>query len=93
MSKQRRRYTSEFKAKVALESLKNQRTIQELASQFELHPNQISEWKKEVTDRASELFVRKSAKPESDADSSRDLYEQIGRLQVENAWLKKTLNR
>lgn len=93
MAKQRKRYTSEFKAKVALEAVKGQRSIQELASHFELHPNQISEWKKEVTDRACELFVRKSAKPEADTHSSPELYEQIGRLQVENAWLKKTLNR
>ncbi len=57
MAKQRRRYTSEFKAKVALECLKNQRTIQELASHFELHPTQISEWKKELSERASEIFA------------------------------------
>ncbi|MFN8361775.1 MAG: transposase [Candidatus Kapaibacterium sp.] len=48
MAKQRRRYTSEFKAKVAMEALKGQRSIHELASQFELHPNEISEWKKEL---------------------------------------------
>ncbi len=93
MAKQRKRYTAEFKAKVALEAVKGQKTIQELASQFGLHPNQISDWKKEVTDRVSELFGRKMAKPEADAHSATELYEQIGRLQVEVAWLKKTLNR
>ena len=93
MAKQRRRYTSEFKAKVALESLKNQRTIQELASHYELHPTQISERKKELSERASEIFVHSKSTPVTEAHSSTELYEQIGRLQVENAWLKKTLSR
>jgi transposase-like protein len=93
MAKQRHRYTSEFKAKVAMEALKSQRTIQELASQFELHPNQISEWKKELHERASEIFTKSKKPSESDTHSHGELYEQIGRLQVEIAWLKKTLSR
>ena len=89
MAKQRRRYTSEFTAKVALESLKNQRTVQELASHYELHPTQISEWKKELSERAPEIFAHTKSTPAVDPHSSTELYEQIGRLQVENAWLKK----
>ena len=89
MAKQRRRYTSEFKAKVALECLKNQRTIQELASHYELHPTQISEWKKELTERASEIFAQTKSAPVTELHSSIELYEQISHLQIENAWLKK----
>ncbi len=66
---QRHRYTSEYKEKVAMEALKGQRTIQELASQLEVHPNQISEWKKELHERASEIFS-KSKKP-SETDTKR----------------------
>ena len=93
MVKKRKRYTSDFKAKVALEAVKSQRTIQELATHYELHPNQIGDWKKELNERAPEIFVKAKAKQETETYSSSELYEQIGRLQVENAWLKKTLNR
>jgi transposase len=93
MAKKRRRYTPEFKAKIALEALMEQRTIQELSVQYELHPNLISKWKKELHERASELFSESKKPAESDTQSTGDLYKQIGRLQVENEWLKKSLSR
>ncbi len=93
MAKKRKRYTSEFKAKVALEAIKSQQTIQELSTRYELHPNQIGDWKKELSERASEIFLKAKPRQETETHSSTELYEQIGRLQVENAWLKKTLNR
>ncbi len=92
MAKQRRRYTSEFKAKVAMEALKGQSTIQELSSQYELHPNLISKWKKELHERASEIFSESKKPSEPDTQSNGDLYKQIDHLQVENEWLKKSLS-
>jgi transposase-like protein len=83
MSKQRRRYTSAFKAKVALESLKSQQMVQELVSHYDLHPNQIINWKKELGERASEIFSHTKSSAVTEVHSSRDLYEQIDRLQVE----------
>lgn len=92
MAQKRRRFTSEFKAKVAMEAMKNQQTLQELSSQYEVHPNMVSQWKKELHERAYEIFSQ--SKPVlKERNSSTELYEQIGRLQVENAWLKKKLSR
>ena len=93
MAKKRRRYTSEFKAKVAMEALMEQRTIQELSVQYALHPNLISKWKKELHKRASELFSENKKPAESDTQSTGNLHKQIGRLQVENEWLTKSLSR
>ena len=92
MVNQRRRYTSEFKAKVAMEALKGQRTKHELSAQFEVHPNLICKWKKVLHERASEMFSESKKPSESYTQNNGDLYKQLGRLQVENAWLKITLS-
>jgi transposase-like protein len=91
MSKHKRRaFKAEFKAKVALEAAKEKKTLAQLAQQFELHPNQISQWKQTLVNRASELFSEASLEDKQtwEAEKSR-LYEQIGRLQVSLEWLKK----
>lgn len=95
MSKrERRKFTATFKAEVVLEALKERRTISELAQQFALHPNQITTWKKEFLDGASRVFET-GADPERAAlQEERDvLFQQIGRLQVENDFLKKRVLR
>jgi transposase len=88
----RRKFSPAFKAKVVLEALRERRTLEEIARQYELHPNQITQWKKEATERLSQVFERGShaGKPESE-DQSEKLYAQIGQLKVENDWLKKKL--
>jgi transposase len=86
----RRKFTSEFKAKVAIEAIKGQRTVNELAQEFEVHPNQIAVWKKQLLASAGDVFSRGK-----DLDSERKvaecdrLYRKVGQLQVENDWLKK----
>jgi putative transposase len=94
MSKNRRRYSAEFKFKVALEAAKGTKTLNELASEFEVHPNQISEWKKELLDSGASLFTRPSAHQQRDQEARQaELYEQIGRLKMELEWLKKKAAR
>ena len=83
----RRQFSADFKAKVAIEALKEQQTLQELANKFEVHPNQISSWKQEFLQNSASLFTKGKKKEES-VDSSR-LYEEIGRLKVEIDFLKK----
>lgn len=91
MTKKRRQYSAEFKFKVALEAAKGSNTLSELAQQYQLHPNQISEWKRRLLDEGEELFNRRSQSDrlrEQEAQQA-ELYEQIGRLKMELEWLKK----
>ncbi len=92
MNKTRKRYSSDFKSKVALEALKEQKTLSELSSEFQIHPNQISQWKKHVYDNINSLFLGNSDKDiKKYQQLEAQLYQQIGQLTVENDWLKKKL--
>ena len=92
MPRQRKSYTAEFKAKVALAALKGDKTINELAAQFEVHPTLIHGWKKTLLEQAPDLFERsdkdKPRAPENEALQTQ-LYAEIGRLKVELDWAKK----
>lgn len=92
MKRTRRKFSASFKAKVAIEAIKEQSSLQELAAKYELHPNQISSWKREFLDNASLAFDSKSEKEASDSDTAA-LYSKIGQLQVENDFLKKVLGK
>jgi transposase len=86
----RKKFSKEFKAKVAMEAIRGEKTIAELASQFEVHPGQINTWKKQALEGLPDLFQRKNSRASQDgAEDADKLYQQIGRLQVENEWLKK----
>ena len=90
MKKERKSYTAAFKAKVALEAIKGQRTINEIASAFEVHPNQVTQWKKQAVSQLSDIFSNGRARAESAEEELRNqLYQQIGQLKVELDWLKK----
>lgn len=92
MKKSRTRYSTEFKAKVALAALKEEKTLNELAQQFQLHSNQISQWKKQLLDNAEAVFLNNAAKSQRKHDQlEAQLYQQIGQLTVELDWLKKKL--
>lgn len=94
MDKKRRRHTAEFKAKAALEALRERRTINEIASDLEVHPVQVSQWKKAAAEGLAQVF----AKPTPRADAAREaliarLYQEIGQLKVELDWLQKKSRR
>ena len=90
MSNKRKQYSAQFKFKVALEAAKGLKTRSEIAAEFEVHPMQVSQWKKQLLSDGSELFGRKNRKSKSpDRPNEDQLYEQIGRLKMELEWLKK----
>ena len=91
MKKKRRKFSGAFKAKVAIEALKERETLAEISKRFEVHPNMISKWKQEFLEHSAEVFDKKS-----DADSEVDpekLYAKIGQLEIENDFLKKSLKK
>ena len=88
--RQRKQYSADLKAKIAVEAVKGQRTIQEIASHYGVHPNMVTKWKKQVLDGAPEIFSSGRAQAGDDDEQVRaELYQQIGKLQVEVDWLKK----
>ena len=90
MGKQRRQFSAAFKAKVALEAIKGQRTVQEISSTFGVHPNQVAQWKKQALEQLPEIFSPgRSHLDRAEEELKDELYQQIGRLQMELAWLKK----
>ena len=94
MPKQRRRHSPEFKAKVALEAIKSQKTVNEIASEYGLHPNQVGTWKQEALQGLATLFRQPHSKEQHEYEALQtELYEQIGRLKMELEWLKKKAAR
>jgi transposase-like protein len=90
MSGKRRVHSASFKGKVALEALKELNPINVLASNYEVQPNQISAWKKQLKEGVTEIFNNKRGKStEQSNDVEKRLYEEIGRLKIELDWLKK----
>lgn len=88
----RKRYSADFKAKVAVEALKEQKTLSELANQYQIHSVQISNWKKQLLDGSALIFKNSTnnhQKKQQDLEAY--LYQEIGRLKIELDWLKKKL--
>jgi len=86
----RKQHNKEFKAKVALEALKGQKTVNEIAAEYEVHPSQINTWKKRALEALPGTFSRGQDRDAAQREAERDrLYQQIGKLQVEVDWLKK----
>jgi transposase-like protein len=94
MSRQRQQHSAEFKARGALEALKELKTIPELAREYSVHPTPINHWKKHLREGAPSLFGRAGRTPEgTDTVVVTTLYEKIGRLNMELDWLKKKVDR
>jgi transposase-like protein len=92
MSKRpRRNHAPAFKAKVALEALKGDQTVVELAERYQVHPNQITEWKKQLLERAAEIFGKD--KKDDPGPNVKDLHAKIGQLSMENDFLSGALGR
>lgn len=90
MGSPRRRHSSEFKAKVALEALKGQKTLNELASEFGVHPVQIAQWKRQLVEASPAAFEGGgSRRGREQAQLVEQLYQQIGQLKVEVDWVRK----
>jgi transposase-like protein len=86
----RKQYSPKFKARVAVEALRGEKTLSQLGSQYKVHPLQIAKWRRAALDQLPELFVdgRKRQHNQAEAETTA-LYEEIGRLKVELDWLKK----
>ena len=93
MKKSRRKFSGAFKAKVAIEALKERQTLAQLAAHFELHPNQISQWKQEFLANAQAAFDQPQASDESKQVDVNQLYSKIGQLEMERDFLKKSLDK
>jgi len=90
MPKKRRKFNSEFKAKIALEAIRGDKTVNEIATEYEVHPNQVSKWKSQLLERLPEVFSADKGRKDTSMEKERDeLYRQIGKLKVEIDWLKK----
>jgi transposase-like protein len=91
MKKTRRKFSGAFKAKVAIEALKERESLAELSKRYEVHPNIISKWKQEFLERSGEVFEKK-LESGSEVDIEK-LYAKIGQLEIENDFLKKSLKK
>ena len=90
MSKKRRQHSPDLKAKVGLEALKGIEAVHAIAAKYQVHPVQVSQWKKEAAERLPEVFARKADQNALEAKAREDeLYRKIGQLEMELDWLKK----
>ena len=89
-TRQRRSFSTEMKGRIALEAIKGQKTLQEIASHYGVHPNQVTNWKRQAVEGVAALFADRRARTDISEEALKaELYQQIGQLQVELGWLKK----
>jgi transposase-like protein len=94
MPVKRKQHSAKFKFRVALESMKGQKTVSQIAREYSVHPSRIHAWKKRLREDGSSLYERqsKTQKHENQEQEVSELYEQIGRLKMELEWLKKKVD-
>jgi transposase-like protein len=94
MKTHRNRYSADFKAKLALEVIKGERTLTEIASDAQVHPNLLMQWKRQLLESLPQVFADKRIKENKEQEEKEaQLYQQIGQLKVELDWLKKKVGR
>lgn len=94
MSAKRRQHSAQFKFQVAVAAASGTKTISQLSSEYQVHPNQIGQWKRQLLEDGAQLFTNDAARRLREQDALQtDLYEQIGRLKMELEWLKKKVAR
>ena len=94
MGNKRKQHSPEFKTRVALEALRGRKTLNELAQEFQIHPNLVTSWKKQLSEEAASLFENASRRETADKQTEAtlaQLYQQIGQMKVEQDFLKKKL--
>ena len=89
MSRRRKLHEASYKARVALEAVKERETVGQISKRFGVHPTQVHQWKRKLLEEAGEIFEREHGSTRQEAFETTELYEQIGRLKMELDWLKK----
>jgi transposase-like protein len=93
MKRKRRNHSPNFKAKVALAAFRGDKTIAELAEQFDVHPNQIQDWRRKLLDQADQIFDRGGSSAEDAGHKVKELHAKIGQLTMERDFLEQGLER
>ena len=93
MKRKRRNHSASFKAKVAVAAIQGDKTLAELSEQFDVHQNQIQDWRRKLLDQADQVFGRGGASPSESEHKVKELHAKIGELTLENDFLAKALGR
>ena len=93
MKRPRRNHSAAFKARVALDAIKGEKTLAQLAAQYDVHPNQVTSWKTELLEKATEIFGKGATEASADRKRIQELHAKIGELTIERDFLGKALGR
>jgi len=93
MKRKRRNHSASFKAKVAVAAIRGDKTLAEIAEQFDVHQNQIQDWRRKLLDRADQVFVRGGSSPSESEQKVKELHAKIGQLTMERDFLEQGLER
>ena len=93
MKRERRKFSADFKAKVALEAIKERSTVLQISSKFKISPAQVTKWKHEFLERSATVFEKEALDQKESEKKEQELYSKIGELQVQVDFLKKVLGK